>query len=49
MKTEEKDFKPYGQEWEKEMMKWSKKDLIAQLKKILTDLPKLSDSPRFPE
>lgn len=26
---------PFGQEWEKELMKWSKKNLIAWIKKLL--------------
>lgn len=32
----DKDYVPYGPEWDKEMMKWSKKDLINKLRKTLT-------------
>jgi len=36
----DKDYKPYGQDWEKEMMKLSKKELIILLKKELEDKQK---------
>lgn len=33
----ENEYVPYGPEWEEEMMKWSKKDLIELLRKILRE------------
>ena len=29
------EYEPYGKEWEKEMMKWTKKDLIEYIRKML--------------
>jgi hypothetical protein len=33
--TPEKDFEPYGPEWEKELMKWTKKQLIEWIRVLL--------------
>jgi hypothetical protein len=30
------DYAPYGPEWEKEMMRWTKKELVAQLRDCLS-------------
>jgi hypothetical protein len=35
-KKTEKEYTPYGPEWEKEMMKFTKKGLIEFLRKVLT-------------
>ena len=41
--TPEKEFEPFGPEWEKEMMKWSKPMLIAYLKEKLILLNEVSN------
>ena len=33
----EKPYEPFGPEWEREMMKWSKRDLIAELRGLLME------------
>ena len=30
-----KEYEPFGKEWEKELMKWTKKQLIDWIRKIL--------------
>jgi len=30
------EYVPFGPEWEKEMMRWSKKELVAELRRRLT-------------
>jgi hypothetical protein len=35
--TEEKEYEPFSEEWEKEMMKFNKKLLIEFLKKALKE------------
>lgn len=37
MKTEDKEFEPYGPEWEKEMLKFTKIGLIQMLRKSLKE------------
>ena len=37
MKKEEKEYVPYGKEWERMLMAWTKKDLIMFLRKILME------------
>jgi hypothetical protein len=32
-----KKYKPFGEEWEKEMMKWSKKQLIDYIRSIANE------------
>lgn len=38
MKPEEKDYEPFGKEWEKEMMKFTKPRLISMLKDALKNV-----------
>lgn len=42
MKTITDDYIPFGEEWEKELMKWRKPDLIQLLKKNLIENQKLN-------
>lgn len=35
MSTPEKPCVPFGPEWEKEMMKWRKEELVKELKTVL--------------
>ena len=33
------EYVPYGAEWEKEMMRWTKKELVAELRRLLNERP----------
>ena len=33
--NKENEYIPYGPEWEKEMMRWTKRELIEALRKLL--------------
>lgn len=41
------DYIPYSDEWKKEMMKWSKSDLIDFLRKQLRKIKELEDVKPF--
>jgi hypothetical protein len=34
---EDDKYEPYGEEWEKELMRWSKKNLVEFIKKLLKE------------
>ena len=38
-----KEYKPYGPEWEKEMMRLSKKFLVAELRRIYKENKRLME------
>ncbi len=41
--VKEKEFVPFGPEWEKEMMKWSKKMLIDKIRELLQGKNSIKD------